>query len=247
MKLLAFDTSTDVMSIAVTRTVDGALQVWEYTGAGGAKASLTLIPIALDLLKQAGLTLRELDAICFGCGPGSFTGLRTACAVAQGLAFGAERQVLPINSLLAVAEDARYRHFASNASAQVTAVLDARMNEMYAASFSWNGSVWMERSASALVKPEDFRLLTSDMQLAGNVFAEYGARLKGVPPNTKQFEALPTAAAMLRLAPILLAAGAAVAPDDALPVYIRDNVAQTTAERTAIKEAKAALQSEIKV
>jgi tRNA threonylcarbamoyladenosine biosynthesis protein TsaB len=247
MKLLAFDTSTDVMSIAVSRIVDGAPQVWEYIGAGGSKASLMLIPTVLDLLKQAGLTLRELDAICFGCGPGSFTGLRTACAVAQGLAFGAERQVLPVNSLLAVAEDARYRYFATDTFAKVTALLDARMNEMYAASFAWNGSVWMERRASALVKPEDLRLPISDTLLAGNVFAEYGARFLCVPPNTKQLEALPTAAAMLRLAPALLAAGASVEPDDALPVYIRDNVAQTTAERTAIKEAKAALQNEIKV
>jgi tRNA threonylcarbamoyladenosine biosynthesis protein TsaB len=247
MKLLAFDTSTDVMSIAVTRTIDGAPQVWEYTGAGGAKASLTLIPTVLDLLKQAGLTLRELDAICFGCGPGSFTGLRTACAVAQGLAFGTDRKVLPVNSLLALAEDARYRYFESNASAQVTALIDARMNEMYAASFAWNGSVWMARSTSALVKPEDLRLSTSDTLLAGNVFAEYGARFLELPPDTNRFEALPTAAAMLRLAPALLAAGAAVEPDDALPVYIRDNVAQTTAERTAIKAAKTALQSEIKV
>jgi tRNA threonylcarbamoyladenosine biosynthesis protein TsaB len=240
MKLLAFDTSTDAMSIAVTRNVAGLPQVWEYSGAGGAKASLTLIPAVLELLKQAQLTLRELDAICFGCGPGSFTGLRTACAVAQGLAFGANRLVLPVNSLLAVAEDARYRYFAGEASAQVTALLDARMNEMYCASFEWNASMWTSRSTSELVKPEDLKLMTADTRLAGNVFAEYGGRLTALPPQSEQFEALPTAAALLRLAPALLAAGAAVEPDEALPVYIRDNVAQTTAERAAIKAAKAA-------
>jgi len=242
MKLLAFDTSTDVMSIAVTRTVDGRVQLWEHTGAGGAKASLTLISTVLELLAQAGLKLVELDAICFGSGPGSFTGLRTACSVAQGLAFGAQRLVVPINSLLAVAEEARHRYFAQDTNVQVTALLDARMDEMYAANFAWNGSAWAQTSTSTLVKPEALCVTAAHTRLAGNVFAEYGARLTQVPPDAGRFEALPTAAAMLRLAPAMLASGAAVQPDDALPVYIRDNVAQTTVEREAIKAAKAALQ-----
>lgn len=240
LKLLAFDTSTDVMSIAVTRPVNGAPQVWEHTGAGGAQASVALIPAVLALLQQAGLTLHELDAICFGYGPGSFTGLRTACAVAQGLAFGAERPVLPVNSLLAVAEEARFHHFAADAIASVTALLDARMDEMYSASFAWDGEVWSELTGSVLVKPEALQLQATDTRLAGNVFAAYGARLTGIPGGTAHYEALPTAAAMLRLAPAMLSGGAAVQPEDALPVYIRDNVAQTTAEREAIKAAKAA-------
>ena len=239
-QLLAFDTSTDVMSIAVTRFVDGAPRVWEHTGAGGAQASVALIPAVLALLQQANLTLRELDAICFGYGPGSFTGLRTACAVAQGLGFGAERLLLPVNSLLAVAEEARFQHFAADTHASVTALLDARMEEMYCASFDWNGVAWSALSDSVLVKPETLQLRSPPTRLAGNVFAAYGARLIGIPSGTARCEALPTATAMLRLAPALLAAGGAVAPEDALPVYIRDNVAQTTAEREAIKAAKAA-------
>src|SRR5690348_11811729 len=121
MKLLAFDTSTEVMSIAVAH---GA-QLWQHTGAGGAQASSTLIPAIQALMAQAGLQFEQLDAIAFGRGPGSFTGLRTACSVAQGLAFGASARllpganvpsqvrVLPIDTLLAVAEEARCQHGAT--------------------------------------------------------------------------------------------------------------------------------------
>ncbi|RZL04754.1 MAG: tRNA (adenosine(37)-N6)-threonylcarbamoyltransferase complex dimerization subunit type 1 TsaB, partial [Rubrivivax sp.] len=101
--LLAFDTSTSELSVAVTARG----QVWEHTGPGGAQASSTLIPTVQALLRDAGVTLAELDAIAFGRGPGSFTGLRTACAVAQGLGFGADVPLLPVDTLLAVAEDAR--------------------------------------------------------------------------------------------------------------------------------------------
>src|SRR4051794_16897671 len=104
-KILAFDTSTETLSIALT---DGR-QTWQHTGAGGAKASAALIPAVLALLAEAGLRLAELDAIAFGAGPGSFTGLRTACSVAQGLAFGADVPVLPVDTLLAVAEEARHQ------------------------------------------------------------------------------------------------------------------------------------------
>src|SRR6218665_2378233 len=85
MNLLAFDTSTDTLSIAVQHGAD----VWQHTGPGGARASVLLIPQVLRLMAQAGLSFDRLDALVFGRGPGSFTGLRTACAVAQGLAYGA--------------------------------------------------------------------------------------------------------------------------------------------------------------
>ena len=92
MPLLAFDSSTDHLSIAVQH---GA-QVWLYDGPGGAQASATLVPHILALLGHAGLALPELQAVVFGQGPGSFTGLRTACAIAQGLAWGAGVPVLPV-------------------------------------------------------------------------------------------------------------------------------------------------------
>lgn len=243
MKLLAFDTSAEGMSIAVSRDDRAAAGLWQLQGEGGAKASAGLIAGVLDLMQQANLHLAELDAICFGCGPGYFTGLRTACAVAQGLAFGANVPVLPVNSLLAVAEDARFQHFATASHVQVSAMLDARMDEIYLATFVWNTGAWTELQAAELKSPEAISVAPVANSLAvaaGNAFAVYGPRMTGLDAGLAHVQALPQATAMLRLAPQLLATGKAVPAEQALPVYVRDKVAQTTAERAAIKAAQAA-------
>jgi tRNA threonylcarbamoyladenosine biosynthesis protein TsaB len=224
MKLLAFDTSTETMFIAVT---DGK-QTWQHTAEGGAKTSAALIPAIMALLKEAELTLQQLDAIVFGRGPGSFTGLRTACSVAQGLAFGAGGiQVLPVNTLLAVAEEARF----TSGSAHIQAVLDARMSEVYAASYVYKDGVWRENSDIQLCKPDQLQL-EAGFSLAGNCSV---AGLDDANRINASILALPTATAMLRLAPAMLAAGLGVSADQALPLYVRDKVAQTTAERAALK------------
>ncbi len=229
MKLLALDTSTDSMSIAVT---DGA-RIWQHTGPGGAKASSTLIPAVLELLAQAGLVLSDLDALVFGRGPGSFTGLRTACSVAQGLALGARIPVLPVDTLLAVAEEARFQAGAP-ADLQITALLDARMDEMYVQQFACQAGQWSALSVCTLIRPESLTLTTGHL-LAGNVFAVYAARLPPIPETVQRVAALPTATALLRLAPVLLARGEGVDAAHALPLYIRDKVALTTEERARIK------------
>ena len=251
MNLLAFDTSTETMHIAVASTVQGRTQLWQHSGAGGAQASSTLIAAILDLMQQAQTPLTALDAICFGSGPGSFTGLRTACAVAQGLAFGANVPVLGVESLLAVAEEARFSALATQSSGAVTALLDARMDEMYAATYVFDGDQWTTLHAAALVRPEDLVPVPHLQALAGNVFAVYGERLKNGVQSTQaqscegsalpqRIAALPTATAMLRLAPQLLAQGRATPAEQALPTYIRDKVAKTTLERAAEKAAATA-------
>lgn len=238
MKLLAFDTSTEHLCVAVSRVVDGRTQVWTHSGPGGAQASSTLIPSVMALLEEAGLTLRELDAIAFGAGPGSFTGLRTACAVAQGLGYGAGVPLLPVDTLLAVAETARHALAPADASFNVVAVLDARMDEVYTARYAWTGAVWTQPGGWDVCKPEALAAhapsVAAAWVVAGNAFAAYGERLL---PGWPRVEALPTATALLRLAPALLAAGQAVAPQDALPRYIRDKVAKTTDERASEKAA----------
>ena len=229
MNLLAFDTSTDTLSIAVQHG-DG---VWQHQGPGGAQASAALIPAVRALMAQAGLTFDTVDAVVFGRGPGSFTGLRTACAVAQGLAFGAKGgqgvPVLPVDTLLAVAEEARQQHGCT----QVVAVLDARMDEVYHARCEWRGSdhVWQTDADFGLGAPETV-LPPAGWTVAGNARAPYCDRLAPAAPHVV---ALPTATALLRLAPALLAAGGGIPASDALPRYIRDKVAQTTAERAALR------------
>ncbi len=241
MNLLAFDTSTEWMSIAVCRT--GVPAPWVHSAAGGARSSTHLIPEIQRLLAQAGLQLAQLDAIVFGAGPGSFTGLRTACSVAQGLAFGAGVPVLPVDTLLAVAEEARVQT-GSTEPLDITVLLEARMDEMYAASYQYKSSLWKPVKPCSLIKPEAL-VWDGRSMLAGNVFAAYGTRLPDGPGL--RLLALPTATAMLRLAPALLAAGGAVPAAQALPTYIRDKVAQTTLERAALKTAAQALAAPLAV
>ena len=151
--------------------------------------------------------------------------------MAQGLAFGARGglgvPVLPVDTLLAVAEQAR----AQQGCTRVLAVLDARMGEVYCAPFEWHGGAWRA--------PQDFGLCAPEavapppgFTVAGNAQAAYPGRLA---PGAAHVHALPTAAALLRLAPALIAEGRAVPAAEALPRYIRDKVAQTTAEREAAK------------
>lgn len=226
MKLLALDTSTQVLSIAVQR----GEQRWTHTGAGGAQASATLIPALMQLLSQAQLKLHELDAIVFGAGPGSFTGLRTACAVAQGLGLGAGVPLLPVCTLLALAQQARLLSGAS----RIVAALDARMDEVYCASYDFdNDSATTWADAPCAVCAPEALALPAGWLLAGNAVSAYGARLPvGVHLNCE-----PCASALLDLAPALLAAGRAMDAAHALPVYVRDNVAQTTAQRLALAQA----------
>jgi tRNA threonylcarbamoyladenosine biosynthesis protein TsaB len=233
--LLVFDTATEHLSIAVA--AHG--RVWTHEAAGGAQASATLIPAILALLAQAGVTLRELDAIAFGRGPGAFTGLRTACSVAQGLAYGASKPVLAVDTLLAVAEDAR----AGRDALSVWVAMDARMDEVYAAQYRYAAGAWSVIDAPMLTTPallnERWQAQPSQL-VAGSALAAFGARLN-VGAAVCAPEALPRAAAMLPLARALWAQGGAVDAAHALPLYLRDKVAQTTLEREAARAAKEAL------
>ena len=248
LKFLAFDTSTDMMSVALSR----GDQTWHHHGAGGANASAQLIPTVNALLLQADLQLSDLTALVVGQGPGSFTGLRTACAVAQGLALGAHLKVIPVDSLKAVAEDARQTLAAEQTPQDwhVASVMDARMGEVYVGVYVWHTAAaqWSSVQPLQVGSPEAMaaqlsRMSLPNLVLAGNGFEVYKDRFPlqefnaSGPPRC--VTAVPHALALLRMAPVLWANQEAVAPEWVQPLYIRDKVAQTTAERDAIKLAKA--------
>ncbi|KAF1018692.1 MAG: tRNA threonylcarbamoyladenosine biosynthesis protein TsaB [Paracidovorax wautersii] len=243
MKLLALETSTETLSIALGQATPGhdMTVVATYEGAGGPQSSATLLPAVHGLLAQAGWALADLQAIVFGEGPGSFTGLRTACAVAQGLAFGAGLRVLPVDTLMAVAEEARLQYEAQGqpiaAPQRVAAAMDARMDELYLAVYERlpGTSAWRGDGAR-LASPQDAQF-DGVAWLAGNARAAYADRLPAPTLALPAITCLPTARALLHLAPALLAAGLAVAPELAMPRYVRDKVAKTTEERLAERQA----------
>lgn len=247
-RFLAIETSTDTLSVALGDGTPGAA-VHAYRGPGAAQASHTLLPAVQRLLQEGGMALEALDAIAFGRGPGSFTGVRTACAVAQGLAYGTRSArhphglpVLPVDTLLALAEQARAEHAADGLAepSHIVALLDARMDEIYLASYAVASGSLRETTPPRLCAPSALagwlqaQGLVNNTLLAGNALVSYAAWLGDLPGKPMQRpHALPTADALLRLAPALLAAGHAVAARDALPLYVRDKVARTTAEREA--------------
>jgi len=240
--LLAFDTSTEALAVALQWS--GGHCTWN--GEGGAQASASLLPTVQRLLGEAGLTLADLDAIAFGRGPGAFTGLRTACSVAQGLAFGADKPVLPIDSLLIVAEDARAACGLPPAL-EVAVAMDARMGELYAARYRWADAGWQALQAPGLWDPQSWvatcRAESAPAERAapaadGLVWAGSGLALlvdAFAAGAAGRAVCQDRAAALLRLADQAWRAGGALPAEQALPVYLRDKVALTTAERLALK------------
>ena len=233
-KMLAFDTSTDAMSIALQ--LPQGLRVREL--AGGAQASARLIPEILGLLTEAGCTLAQLDAIAFGRGPGAFTGLRTACSVAQGLAFGADKPVIPVDSLMLVAQDGHHQH----AAELIWVAMDARMDEVYAGAYRWQGGRWSVLSAPALYSVEALNQrwqAEPPSVIAGSALEAFGDRLH-TAAAVRITQPRSRAEALAEVAQQLWAEGAIVDAAQAQPLYLRDKVAQTTVEREAIRLAKEA-------
>ena len=229
--LLAFDTSTDLMSLALNTPAG----VFVQESAGGALASARIVPDLMALLGQAGIALAGVEAIAFGAGPGAFTGLRTACSVAQGFALGAGKPVVPVDSLMLVADDARAVLGGGDA---IHVAMDARMDQVYAGAYDWTGDRWSVREAPALLDPHALAARWRDAPpaiAAGSALVPFEAVLALGPATRRVPEPLSRVQALLRVALQQWHAGVAVDAALALPVYVRDKVAQTTAEREAAR------------
>lgn len=238
-RLLALDTATDTVHLALVLGTDVRVRALP----GGAQSSVALLPAVRDLLAEAGLALRDLDAIAFGHGPGAFTGLRTACAVAQGLAVGTDRPLLALDTLAALAESARQQGETSDA---VWSVLDARMGEVYAARWCRGADGgWMADGPVALYSPAALAdaIELAPAPLAGNALAVQAEVLVPLAARLGLATwpaAVPEGGALAVLARVAQGRGAWIDPALALPLYVRDKVAQTTAEREALRSAAAA-------
>lgn len=222
MNLLALETATDQGSVALWR--DGDLLARECPR--GEQSSLTLLPLIQATLAEAGLAMADLQGIAFGAGPGAFTGLRVACGVAQGLAAALDLPVLPVVTLEAMAEAA--------GAARVAVYLDARMGEVYCGAYQHGAQGLQLRGPIRVCGPEAAPLPPDpEWQVCGNGIAAYEALAARLVPWPRSPQEVPTAAAVARLAAPRLARGEGLDAALAAPLYVRDKVALTVAERLA--------------
>lgn len=227
--ILAIETSSELASAALLH--DGAVTSAE--AAGVVTHSQSILPMVQTLLSNAGIALADCDAIAYGAGPGSFTGVRTACGLAQGLGYGADLPLLPTVTLLALAQACRERTGASD----VLAVLDARMGEVYWAQYRFDQE-WQIVVAPTLSAPNDVMPI-GEVLACGNGLQAYEADFSSHAFfQAERKEWVPHAAQIATLGALALMQGRGVSARVAEPLYLRNKVALTTSERLA-KAAKA--------
>ena len=218
MKFAAFETSTEWCSVALW--LGGEVTSLEQHAPN--RHGELVLPMLERLLAGAGAAMGDLQAVAFGAGPGSFTGLRIACGVAQGIAFARGLPALGVSTLEAIAEE--------SGAQRVAACLDARMREVYYSALERSGGRWHEVIPALCAAPAALPRPPGEGWIGcGNGFATYGALgFSDVIPDIH-----PTAAAVARLAAPRLAAGEGVDAALAAPTYLRDKVAYTIKERAA--------------
>ena len=223
MNILAFDTSTEYLSLALLK----GSEILQYDCNAGQTHSQIILPQIQALLDSANLQLSDLQGIAFGAGPGSFTGVRIAAGVAQGLGFGANLPVVSVCTLLALAE--------ASGAGKVIACLDARMGEVYHAAYEKTNDTWQGIIEPGLYKPDAVPVIKgADWVGAGSGWQTYAEQLSAVyieHLQSTQPQLLPSSAAILKLALPIFAKGEAKPASEAMPIYIRNRVALKTAER----------------
>jgi len=229
MRLLAFETATRRLSAALWQDGSSIECAAEMPNGGSER----LLPWVGELLAESGLSMSQIDGIAFGAGPGSFTGLRLACGVAQGLAWGLDIPVQPVSTLEALA--------LASGERLVWACLDARMNEVYGAAYMVEGDAVTQVLAPACAPAAGLPApgFAGGWGI-GDGFAVHAAALHALHPGLEGVRAdvWPSAVAVARLAAPAFVGGRAMPAVMAQPVYVRDKVALTTAERLARGGAK---------
>ena len=244
MKLLAIETATEACSIAVL--VDGAV-IERFEIAPRRHTELAL-PWAEALLAEAGIAKSQLDAIAVGRGPGAFTGVRLAIALAQGIALALDRPLLPVSTLAALAMQAQMGSGSFSAENEpdpisgILAAIDARMGEIYLASFQRDGDRVVATSDEIVVAPDAYAPPDGmGWHGVGTGFAAadgaLATRLRWQLASMDA-SALPHAADVARLGALAYARGEAIAPERIEPAYLRNNVALTIAEQQALRAAR---------
>ncbi|MEQ1775885.1 MAG: tRNA (adenosine(37)-N6)-threonylcarbamoyltransferase complex dimerization subunit type 1 TsaB [Burkholderiales bacterium] len=219
------ETSGDYCSVALWR--DGAIEEREMLA--GQRQSGLLIDMVHALLNECRVSLRQMDGIAYGAGPGSFTGLRVACGVVQGLAMGANKPVVGVGTLMALAQS-QPRH-----AIRVVCCIDARMKEVYHAAYEKNTNGWRAVHEPGVYAPNDVPSLPgANWQACGNGFAvyadllreRYASQLAGVDAS-----AHPGAREVAAISAPVFATGGGMSAECAAPIYVRDKVALKTHER----------------
>lgn len=222
-KILALDTATENCSVALLVND----KVYVRSEVAPRDHTKKVLPMVDEVLQEAGLTLTDLDALAFGRGPGSFTGVRIGIGIAQGLAFGADLPMIGISTLAAMAQGAYRMHGAE----QVATAIDARMSEVYWARYvrQEDGS-WQARDEECVTPPllvaQNSEADALSWYRAGTGWQAYSAELEGVAFATQPSEVLfPDAQDIVQLAKFELQKGNTVSVEEAIPVYLRDTVA----------------------
>ncbi|BCG65365.1 MAG: tRNA threonylcarbamoyladenosine biosynthesis protein TsaB [Methyloprofundus sp.] len=231
MKVLAVDTATEVCSAALY--IDGDIQ--ERFEIAPREHTKLLLPMVDSLMAEAELRPQQLDAIAFGCGPGSFTGVRIATGVMQGIAYGADLPVVPVSTLAAIAQACLQK----TTHDTIFTAVDARMQEIYWAVYQRDPEGYAQLLGQEKVQPaSEVDALQLTGYGIGSGWEKYEQEL--MQPLAKQvtgFDAnyLPHSAEIALLGAVGMQRQQAVSVGQAMPVYLRDKVAKTTLERDALK------------
>ena len=227
--IIAFETSSETASVSLMKK-SGEIET-RYSS-GVATHSQKILPMISNLLTEAGIGVADCDAIAFGCGPGSFTGVRTSCGVAQGLAFGAALPLVSVVSLLAMAQTCWENHHA----ADVLAILDARMKEVYWAQYRYDeNGCWQTVTAPCITSPEAVTPIGVP-HACGNGLLAYANAFSSLAILAKHPNIIPDSTAVASLAEIAYRQGDIITAHEACPLYLRNKVAYTTEERRTMKK-----------